>query len=129
MSDGNSMPPYNDLIGDILKSHAKEGGMENLKGQGKPLPKEYFSGDTYQHFQRIAKDAGYKPHWLKLQHEIRDELHAISRLQAENIEVDLQDRVIGLNQKIDEHNKHCPPPMLKGRVTVESIERAKEFWK
>ena len=51
--------------------------MDNLKGAGKPLSKEYFSGDTFQHFQRIAEDAGYKPHWLKLRHEIRDDIFSI----------------------------------------------------
>ncbi len=81
MSEDKLNPPYNDLIGDILKEYTKKGGMDNLAGHGKPLPQEYFSGDTFQHFQRIAKDAGYKPHWLKLQHEIRDEVIAIAAIQ------------------------------------------------
>lgn len=128
MSDENSMPPYNDLIGDILKNHAKDGGMDNLKGQGKPLSKEYFSGDTYQHFQRIAKDAGFKPHWLKLQHEIRDLLNKIAGQKSQSTTTDLQSRIDDVNKKISEHNKHCPPPMLKGRVSIESVEHSKELW-
>lgn len=127
MSD-NSKPPYNDLIGDMLKNRENEDGMENLKGFGKPLPKEYFSGDTFQHFQRIANDAGYKPHWLKLQHEISDLIHEISKLASNGEQENLQNRVDEVNQKIAEHNRHCPPPMLKGRISLDSLDRAKEIW-
>lgn len=129
MSENNIIPPYNDLIGDILKSYSKEGGMENLKGQGKPLPKEYFSGDTFQHFQKIANDAGYKPHWLKLQHEIRDQLHIISSIKAQGQSSELTDLMNAVNEKINEHNKDCPPPMFKGRVTLDSVDRAINLWK
>ncbi|MCM3711306.1 DnaJ family domain-containing protein [Sporosarcina luteola] len=127
MSD-NSMPPYNDLIGDMLKKRESENGMENLKGFGKPLPKEYFSGDTFQHFQRIAKDAGYKPHWLKLQHEISGMIGVISTLSSNGEQDNLQKRVDEVNEKIAEHNRHCPPPMLKGRISLDSLDRAKEIW-
>ncbi|MGN7388398.1 DnaJ family domain-containing protein [Sporosarcina sp. SAFN-015] len=127
MSD-NSMPPYNDLIGDMLKKRENENGMENLKGFGKPLPKEYFSGDTFQHFQKIAKDAGYKPHWLKLQHEISGMINELAALSPSGEQGILQKRVIEINEKIAEHNRHCPPPMLKGRISLDSIDRAKEIW-
>lgn len=127
MSD-NSKPPYNDLIGDMLKKRENEDGMKNLKGFGKPLPKEYFSGDTFQHFQRIAKDAGYKPHWLKLQHEISGLIHEISRSASNGEQEDLQKRVDEVNKKIAEHNRHCPPPMVKGRISLDSLDRAKEIW-
>ncbi|WP_246110979.1 DnaJ family domain-containing protein [Sporosarcina luteola] len=129
MSDNNSMPPYNDLIGDMLKNKKEEGGMENLKGFGKPLPKEYFSGDTFQHFQRIAKDAGYKPHWLKLQHEIFALVQKIDEDSLNEERAELEKRVETVNEKIAEHNKHCPPPMLKGRISLETLDRAKEIWK
>lgn len=127
MSD-NSKPPYNDLIGDMLKKRENEDGMENLKGFGKPLPKEYFTGDTFQHFQRIANDAGYKPLWLKLQHEISDLIHEISKLASNGEQENLQNRVDEVNQKIAEHNRHCPPPMLKGRISLDFLDRAKEIW-
>jgi len=127
MSD-NSMPPYNDLIGDMLKGREKDGSMENLKGFGKPLPKEYFSGDTFQHFQRIAKDAGYKPHWLKLQHEISSMINELAEISSNGEHDVLQKRLNEVNEKIGEHNRHCPPPMLKGRISLDSLDRAKEFW-
>lgn len=129
MSEDNKIPLYNDPIGDILKSYTKEGGMENLKGQGKPLPKEYFSGDTFQRFQKIANDAGYKPHWLKLQHEIKEQLHMISAIKTQGQSSELTDLVNAVNEKINEHNKHCPPPMFKGRVTLDSVDRVINLWK
>lgn len=125
----NSNPPFNDLMGDILKKHTKDGGMDNLKGHGKPIPKEYFSGDTFQHFQKIAKDAGYKPPWLKLQHEIRDEVIALSEIQKQNTAAISEGQIVQVNQKIAEYNKSCPSPLQKGTITVESIENAVSRWK
>jgi len=129
MSDDKLNPPYNDLIGDILKEYTKKGGMDNLKGQGKPLSQEYFSGDTFQHFQRIAQDAGYKPHWLKLQHDIRDEVIAIAAIHGNEATTDLEVRIEELNEKVFEYNKSCPPPMQKGSVSLGNIEAAIDRWK
>ncbi len=129
MNDDNFNPPYNDLIGDILKSYTKKGGMDNLKGQGKPLPEEYFSGDTFQHFQRIANDAGYKPHWLKLQHEIRDEVIAIAEIHSAEPTTALENRIDQLNDKVFAYNKSCPPPMQKGSVSLSRIQSAIDSWK
>ena len=121
-------PPYKDLIGDILKSHTKDGGMDNLKGQGKPLSKEYLSGDTFQHFQRIANDAGYKPHWLKLQHEIKAEIVLIVDMKPITSQEELNLRITKVNEKITEHNKFCPSPLLKGKVSLQNIEEAVGRW-
>ncbi|MEI4771682.1 DnaJ family domain-containing protein [Psychrobacillus sp. FJAT-51614] len=124
----NFNKPSNDLIGDILKNYEKTGGMDNLKGQGKPLSDEYFSGDIFQHFQKIAKDAGFKPHWLKLQHEIRDELKDIAQKYVNGQKTDLQFRVTKVNEKIIAYNKSCPPPMQKSVVRLETIESASQRW-
>ncbi|MBO0586292.1 DUF1992 domain-containing protein [Sporosarcina sp. E16_8] len=129
MSDDKLNPPYNDLIGDILKEYTKKGGMDNLAGQGKPLSQEYFSGDTFQHFQLIAKDAGYKPHWLKLQNEIRDEVLAIAAIRRADSTAELELRIDKLSGKIIEYNKSCPPPMQKGPVSLSNIEAAIDRWK
>jgi len=129
MSDDKINPPYNDLIGDILNEYTKKGGMDNLAGHGKPLSPEYFSGDTFQHFQRIAKDAGYKPHWLKLQHEIRDEVNAIAAIQRTDHEIDLELQIEKLNRKIVEYNTACPPPMQRGLVSLGNIGAAIDRWK
>jgi hypothetical protein len=37
MSDDKLNPPYNDLIGNILKDYTKKGGMDNLAGQGETI--------------------------------------------------------------------------------------------
>lgn len=42
---------------------------------------------------------------------------------------DLEERIGKVNEKIAEHNKHCPPPMLKGRISIDTLDRAKEIWK
>ena len=129
MSNDKLNPPYNDLIGDILKKHTADGGMDSLEGQGKPLSKEYLSGDTFQHFQRIAKDAGYKPHWLKLQHEIRDELILLVEIISPNPGKELERRLEKVNRKITEHNKSCPTPLQKGRVSIDNIGAVVDRWK
>ncbi|MDI2587374.1 MULTISPECIES: DnaJ family domain-containing protein [unclassified Psychrobacillus] len=128
MEKENFNKPSNDLIGDILRNYEKTGGMDNLKGQGKPLPDEYFSGDIFQHFQKIAKDAGFKPHWLKLQHAIRDELKDIAKKYADGQKDGLQFRVTKVNEKIIEYNKSCPPPMQKGVVRLETIDVSSQMW-
>ena len=122
-------PPYRDFIGDMLKSNTENEEMANLEGVGKPLSKEYLSGDTFQHFQRIAKDAGYKPHWLKLQHEIRDEIIEIAKLKLANRATNLEQQVMEVNRKISEYDKSCPPPLQKGRISYQNIEVAIERWK
>lgn len=120
--------PRNDLIGDILKEYTKTGGMDDLPGTGKPLPTDYFSGDTFQHFQRLANQAGYKPPWLTLQHEIRDAINkAIDQLNGgKKNETQLDIAVI--NEKIHKFNQCCPPPLQKGSVTIQNLEAARERW-
>lgn len=121
-------PQYNDLIGEMLNNHAEKGRIDHLEGAGKPLSKEYFSGDTFQHFQRVAKDEGYKPHWLKLQHEIRDEIIRISEMKLRNPVQELEERIKKVNKKIINYNKSCPPPLQKGQVSLRTIEGAVNRW-
>lgn len=128
MDKDDYTPPVNDLMGDILRNYEKTGGMKDLKGIGKPISEEYFSGDIFQHFQKIAKDAGYKPHWLKLQHEIRDELADIAFKYTQGSKEGLQFRVTKVNEKIMTYNKSCPPPMQKSAVRLESVENAVSRW-
>lgn len=117
-----------DLIGEILREYEKTGGMDNLPGTGKPLPAEYFSGDLFQQFQRVANEQGYKPHWLKLQHEIREEIReALQKLDAGKRK-DLPLRIVRINEKIHEFNKSCPTPLQKGSVTIENIDRMSKRW-
>lgn len=122
MKNDNYQAHYNDLIGDILKKHEKEGGMDNLPGSGKPLSREYLSGDTFQHFQRIAKDAGYKPYWLKLQHEIRDDVLNLGEVYNDNVTQDIEEKLVEINKKVLEYNKICPQPMQTAPVTLDTLK-------
>ena len=106
---------YNDLIGDMLK----KSDHSDLKGKGKPLSKEYLKGDTLQHFQRIAKDAGFLPPWLRLQKEIAALIQKAER----------DTEIILINKKIDEYNTLCPPPMQRGIISdMNALEQAKISW-
>ncbi|MBD3109629.1 DUF1992 domain-containing protein [Bacillus sp. AGMB 02131] len=106
---------YNDLIGDIL---AGAGEKADSKKKGNPISKEYLQMDTYQHFQKIAKDAGFLPPWLKLQKEIAELVHLCTTPQ----EID------NINEKIRKHNKICPTQMQRGLVSFERLGEAKKYW-
>ncbi len=121
-------PPYQDLIGDMLNNDPSKGKIDHLQGAGKPLSQDYLSGDTFQHFQRIAKDAGYKPIWLELQHEIRDELVELIQRQSTFIERALESRLTIVNDKIKQYNKSCPPKLQKGMVSLASFVDAVQYW-
>lgn len=106
---------YNDLIGDILES---SGDKDNFKGKGKPLPKAYLEMNTYQHFQKIARDAGYLPHWLQLQKEISKLVHSCKT----GIDVKV------INERISKYNTLCPNPMQRNLISMEKLDNAKEIW-
>lgn len=108
---------YNDLIGDMLKKSNYD-YEKDLPGKGKPLPKEYMKKDTFQHFQKIAKDAGYLPPWLKLQKEIE------ALLQEAKVDSDIEE----INIKIKEHNRICPTQMQKNLVSLSNLEMMKKNW-
>ncbi|PYZ97537.1 hypothetical protein CR205_02775 [Alteribacter lacisalsi] len=106
---------YRDPIGDMLKNANTD---EELKGKGKPLPKEYQQRDVFQQFQKVAKEQGFLPEWLKLQKEIyRDLCSSPDEAGVEEI-----------NLKIRKYNRMCPPPLQKGLVTRENAEARKEKW-
>ncbi|MGD6993800.1 DnaJ family domain-containing protein [Sutcliffiella horikoshii] len=106
---------YNDLIGDILE---EAGEKDNYKGKGKPISKEYLAMDTFQHFQKIAKDSGYLPPWLKLQKEISQLVHSCKTEKEIKI----------INKKISEHNLICPNQMQKNQIRIDELEKAKRIW-
>ncbi len=127
--DKLNSPHYRDFIGDMLKSNLNNGEIKNLKGAGEPLSEEYLSGDTFQHFQRIAKEAGYKPYWIKLQHEIYDDIMEIANLKLINPSINQENKMISVNKKILEYDKSCPYPLQKGRISYENIDSAIVRWK
>ncbi len=106
---------YNDLIGEILEN---AGEKADYKGKGKPLSKEYLEMDTFQHFQKIAKDAGYLPPWLELQKEISQRVHSCKT----------QNDIDVINEKIKKHNRICPTQMQKKLISLDGLEEAKQIW-
>lgn len=108
---------YNDLIGDILEASGEKDNV-NYKGKGKPLPKDYLKMDTFQHFQKIAKDAGYLPPWLALQKEISQLVHTCETEQHVKV----------INKKINQYNKSCPPSMQRNPISLGELETAKKIW-
>ena len=108
---------YNDLIGDMLEASGEK-DKDNYKGKGKPISKEYLKMDTFQHFQKIAKDAGYLPPWLQLQKEISQLVHSC--------ETDLDVKII--NEKISRYNTLCPTPMQKNLISLDELVDAKRIW-
>lgn len=106
---------YNDLIGDILE---RAGEKDNYKGKGKPLPKEYLEMDTFQLFQKKAKEAGFLPPWMELQKEISSLVHLCQT--EEDVKV--------INEKIRKHNIISPPKMQKCLISLLELEKAKKVW-
>lgn len=107
---------YRDIMGERIKESDTD--FKNLPGKGKPLPKDYLQKDTFQHFQKIAKDSGFLPPWLKLQKEIASLLHTAKT------ETDIEE----INTKIKKYNRMCPNPMQKGLVSLSNLERVKKNW-
>lgn len=108
---------YNDLIGEMLEASGEKDNI-NYKGKGKPLSKDYLKMDTFQHFQKIAKEAGYLPPWLELQKEIAQLVHSCKT------EADVK----LINKKIRKHNKICPVQMQRNTIRLEDLEEAKKKW-
>lgn len=108
---------HNDLIGDILKETGEK-DRKDLQGMGKPLPKDYVKRDVFQNFQKIAKDAGYLPYWLKLQKEISE------LIQSANTEK----HVKKINKRIKEYNSACPSTMQRAYISFEELDKAKSIW-
>lgn len=111
------MREYNDLIGEILESSGEKDNF-NLEGKGKPLPKGYIQRDVFQNFQKIAKDAGYLPPWLKLQKEISA---LVTKAATEK-------DVKTINKKIKEYNTLCPSSMQKQLIRLDDLEKARKIW-
>lgn len=108
---------HRDLIGEILDASGEKDDFD-YKGKGKPLPKAYMKMDTFQHFQKIAKDAGYLPPWLELQKEISELVHTCKTEEDAGI----------INEKISEYNKVCPNTMQKGPISLNELGKAKRIW-
>ena len=55
MNEDKLNPPYNDLIGDILKEYTKKGGMDNLAGPENHYRKSIFLVIRFSIFNGLQK--------------------------------------------------------------------------
>lgn len=116
-----------DLMETIYKDYEKKGGIKELPGFGKPLPDSALTGDI---FTNILKKANYLPDWIKLQHQIRDEIKiTIEKFQKNVIDKnEYINKIELINQEIRKYNKICPSSLLKGFISEENILIKLQSW-
>ncbi len=122
------------LVEEQIRKAQEQGQFDNLPGFGKPLPKDDGYELAGEHWlgNHILKQAGFLPLWLQLRKEIaaeRGEVEAaLSRYREQARTLDplasgtyatlreLEENYVQLataiNEKIHQHNDHCPPTQL-----------------
>jgi hypothetical protein len=112
-----------DWIGEMYKEQLRKGSFDDLPGKGKPL--EIPSGDVTN---SILKNANVLPHWLTLQHEIRDQLHDLLSSGDRN-EIAIQRELDDLNRKVSKYNGIVPSVILqKRKITKEEMQKQYHQW-
>ncbi|WP_322924380.1 DUF1992 domain-containing protein [Paenibacillus campi] len=115
-------------LDDIFNDFVANGGMENVKGAGKPL--HVPDGDV---LNSVLKTANYLPPWLELQKQIRANMkHLIEQLDNDAADVSKDDwaaQFDELNEQIKKYNRSVPSPLLqKGFVSANNISSKYEQW-
>lgn len=115
-------------LDDIFNDYVSKGGMENLKGTGKPL--DVPDGDV---LNSVLKTANYLPPWLELQKQIRtgmkDLIEQMNHDSAAVTTSKWEEQIEELNSQIKKYNISVPNPLLqKGFVSVENIRVKYEQW-
>lgn len=120
----------NNLIDQMVKDSKFDEEVKKSPRFGKPLPKNFFSGDLYSNFLNTAKNAGYLPPWINLQKEIREQMAVTMKMIEQNtIESKIKDSIDEINVKIAKYNDACPPSMQRGKISLENIAEKYKFWK
>ncbi|MDQ0970899.1 hypothetical protein QFZ31_000777 [Neobacillus niacini] len=102
---------------------------KRLPGFGKPLPKNFFSGDIYSNFQKTAKEAGYLPPFVTLQKEIKQDMAKLLKLIDEgSTEEKINTFIDEINVKVKKYNIECPTSMQKMLISLEDIELHAKIW-
>ncbi len=114
----------NDWLDEAVHDFEAKGGMEHVKGKGKPLQLE--TGDP---INGVLKTANVKPAWLELQHDIRDSIRVlrvtIDSGAAANAEHTLQE----INAKIARYNALVPHySMQKSKLDPGTLDRQWQSW-
>ncbi|MFD1887278.1 DUF1992 domain-containing protein [Paenibacillus wenxiniae] len=115
-------------LDDIFNDYASKGGMDNLKGTGKPL--DVPDGDV---LNSVLKTANYLPPWLELQKQIRagmkDLIEHMDDNPAHTTTGKWEAQIEELNGQIKKYNRSVPNPLLqKGFVSAENIKLKYEQW-
>jgi DnaJ homolog subfamily C member 28 len=131
------------LIEQQIRAAQSAGAFDNLPGYGKPLPRDRdqdIAGESWIS-NRVLKQAGFVPEWVRLRKEIAADRPAVSEAlsayRAANrddgpgsiADLDQLERhyitlAIAINQKIDAHNGQCPP----GQILIRFVEDATRRW-
>jgi hypothetical protein len=130
------------LIDAQIRAAQEQGKFDNLPGFGKPLSKDagYEMAGEHWMSNHILKQAGYLPIWLELRKEIASERGDVEAALAAYHEQalnpvgsspttlrQLEDHYFQLataiNQKIDQHNDHCPNTQLLNRFREDATRR------
>jgi len=111
-------------VDEAVKEFEQNGGMEYVKGKGKPL--KFDDGDA---IHGVLKTANFKPPWLELQHEIRDALQDLLKEIRQHTAVRPEETLAAINKKIARFNAIAPHySMQKAPVALESLERQTKAW-
>jgi hypothetical protein len=115
----------NDWLDEAVRDFEAKGGMEHVKGKGKPLQLE--TGDP---INGVLKTANVKPAWLELQHEIRDALRALRDSDGSGTNSDHADRTLeAINAKIARYNALVPHySMQKSKVDPTTLAQQLPSW-
>lgn len=115
-------------LDDIFSDFVSKGGMENLKGAGKPL--DVPDGDV---LNSVLKTANYLPPWLELQKQIRasmsDLIQQMDQQSTPTHPSHWDEAIDELNNHIKKYNMSVPNPLLqKGFVSADNIRMKYEQW-
>lgn len=114
----------NDWLDEAVREFEANGGMEHVKGKGKPL--QLATGDPVN---GVLKTANVKPHWLELQHEIRDELRGLKEQVERGAAVRADRTLQAINVKISRYNALVPHyTMQKSKVEPQTLAKQLESW-
>ncbi len=115
-------------LDDIFNDYVSKGGMDNLKGAGKPL--DVPDGDV---LNSVLKTANYLPPWLELQKQIRigmkDLIEQMDHHPNDALTSQWETQIDELNSQIKKYNISVPNPLLqKGFVSIENVKTKYEQW-